>query len=65
MTLQNVLYLLITPKGKNEDLLLFMVPKVHQTAALNRCHRDKDTKAMTIPCPYYKNCFGGLEWSNR
>ena len=29
-----------TPKGENEDLLLFIVPKVHQTAALNRCHRD-------------------------
>ena len=27
-------------KGENEDLLLFMVPKMHQTAALNGCHRD-------------------------
>ena len=29
MTLQNALYLHSTPKGENEDLLLFMVPKVY------------------------------------
>ena len=34
------LYLHSTPKGENEDLLLFVVPKMHQTAALNGCHRD-------------------------
>ena len=27
-------------KGENEDLLLFMVPKMHQTAALNGCLQD-------------------------
>ena len=27
-------------KGKNEDLLLFMVPKTHWVATLNGCHRD-------------------------
>ena len=37
-TLQGTLYLCSTPKGENEDLLLFMVPKMHQTAALNGCH---------------------------
>ena len=37
-TLQGTLYLCSTPKGENEDLLLFMVPKTHQTAALNWCH---------------------------
>ena len=36
--LQNALYLCSTPKGENEDLLLFMVPKAHQIAALNGCH---------------------------
>ena len=36
--LQDVLYLHSMPKGENEDLLLFMVPKVHWTAALNGCH---------------------------
>ena len=29
MTLQNALYLHSMPKGQNEDLLLFVVPKVH------------------------------------
>ena len=38
--LQGTLYLHSTPKGGNEDLLLFMVPKMHQTAALNGCHQD-------------------------
>ena len=40
ISLQGTLYLCSTPKGEDEDLLLFMVPKVHQTAALNRCHQD-------------------------
>ena len=38
--LQGMLYLCSTPKGENEDLLLFMVPKMNQTAILNRCHWD-------------------------
>ena len=28
------------PKGKNEDLLLFIVPKAHWVTTLNGCHRD-------------------------
>ena len=40
MVLQGTLYLHSMPKGENEDLLLFMVPKMHQTAALNGCHQD-------------------------
>ena len=36
--LQHALYLSSMPKGDNEDLLLFVVPRVHQTAALNGCH---------------------------
>ena len=39
-SLQGTLYLCSSPKGENEDLLLFIVPKVHRTATLNRCHRD-------------------------
>ena len=39
-TLQGTLYLCSAPKGENEDLLLFVVPKMHKTAALNGCHRD-------------------------
>ena len=37
-TLRGTLYLHSTPKGENEDLLLFMMPKMHQTATLNGCH---------------------------
>ena len=44
-TLQGTLYLCSTPKGENEDLLLFVVPKMHQTAALNGCHRDTGHQA--------------------
>ena len=40
MSLQGTLYLCSTPKGEDEDLLLFIVPKAQQTAALNGCHRD-------------------------
>ena len=36
--LQDVLYLHPMPKGENEDLLLFVVPKAHWTATLNGCH---------------------------
>ena len=34
------LYLHSMPNGKNEDLLLFVVPKAHWVATLNGCHRD-------------------------
>ena len=37
-TLQDTLYLCSTPKGENEDLLLFVVLRMHQTATLNGCH---------------------------
>ena len=40
MILQDALYLYSMPKGENEDLLLFVVPKAHQTATLNGCHQD-------------------------
>ena len=32
------LYLCSKPKGENEDLLLFVVPRVHWVTALNGCH---------------------------
>ena len=38
--LQGTLYLCSTPKGEDEDLLLFVVPKAHWTAALNGRHQD-------------------------
>ena len=37
---QKALYLHTTPKGESEDLMLFMVPKVHQVTALNGSHQD-------------------------
>ena len=37
---QKALYLCSTPKGKNEDMLLFMVPRAHRVATLNGCHQD-------------------------
>ena len=40
MSLQGTLYLCSTPKEEDEDLLLFLVPMAHWTAALNGCHRD-------------------------
>ena len=40
MVLQDALYPRSTPKGKNEDQLLFVVPKAYQTATLNGCHQD-------------------------
>ena len=39
-SLQGTLYLPSTPKGEDEDLLLFIVPKAHWTATLNGCHWD-------------------------
>ena len=38
--LQDAFYLCFMPKGENEDLLLFIVPKAHQNAALNGCCQD-------------------------
>ena len=37
---QKALYLCSMPKGKNEDLLFFIVPKVHWVATLNGRYRD-------------------------
>ena len=39
-SLQGILYLCSTPKGEDEDLLLFVVPKTHRMATLNGCHHD-------------------------
>ena len=66
ISLQGALYLCSTPKGEDEDLLLFVVPKVHQTAALNMDVIGMlDTKAMTVHSPCYKNAFGGQEWPSK
>ena len=56
-TLQNALYLCSTPKGENEDLLLFMVPKVHQAATLNGCHSDAGHKGCDHALSLLHECF--------
>ena len=57
MILQNALYLRSMPKGENEDLLLFMVLKAHQTAALNGCHRDAGHEGHDHTLSLLKECF--------
>ena len=56
-TLQGTLYLCPTPKGENEDLLLFVVPKAHQTATLNGCHRDAGHQGHDHTLPLLQECF--------
>ena len=63
--LQDALYLCSMPKGENVDLLLFMVLKAHQTAALNGCHWDVGHQGHDHTLSYYKNVSGGREWPNR
>ena len=56
-TLQNTLYLHSTPKGENEDLLLFVVLKAHQTVALNGCHRDTGHQGCDCTLSLLHECF--------
>ena len=56
-SLRGTLYLCSTPKGENEDLLLFMVPKVHQTAALNGCHQDAGHQGCDHTLSLLQECF--------
>ena len=65
ITLQGTLYLCSTPKGENEDLLLFVVPKMHHTAALDGTIGMQDIKAVTVLSLYYKNTSGGQVWPSR
>ena len=55
--LQGTLYLHSMPKGENEDLLLFMVPKMHQTAALNGCHQDMGHQGHDHTLSLLQECF--------
>ena len=56
-TLENALILCSTTKGENEDLLLFMVPKAHQTAALNGCHWDAGHQCQDCTLSLLQECF--------
>ena len=55
--LQDALYLCSMPKGENEDLLLFVVPKAHWTAALNECHRDAGHQGHDHTLSLLQECF--------
>ena len=57
ISLQGALYLHSTPKGEDEDLLLFMVPKVHWTAALNGCHWDAGHQGHDHTLSLLQECF--------
>ena len=56
-SLRGTLYLHSTPKGENEDLLLFVVPKGHQTAALNGCHQDAGHQGHDHTLSLLQECF--------
>ena len=45
------------PKGENEDLLLFVVLKMHQTATLNRCHQDTGHQGHDRTLSLLQECF--------
>ena len=67
ISIQGTLYLCSTPKGEDEDLLLFIVSKVHHwTAALNGCHQDVGHQGRE-PYPFLvtRYVFGGQEWPNK
>ena len=57
ISLQGTLYLCSTPKGEDEDLLLFMVPKAQWTAALNGCHRDAGHQGRDRTLSLLQECF--------
>ena len=56
-SLWGTLYLHSTPKGENEDLLLFVVPKAHQTATLNGCHWDAGHQGHNHILSLLQECF--------
>ena len=45
------------PKGENEDLPLFMVPKAHQIATLNGCHQDAGHQGHVSTLSLLQECF--------
>ena len=48
---------MLHPKGEDEDLLLFMVQKTHQTATLNGCHRDAGHQGHDHTLSLLQECF--------
>ena len=62
---QKALYLDSVSKGENEDLLLFVVPKVHWVTALNGCHRDAGHQGHDQTLSLLQECFWWLEMTNQ
>ena len=56
-TIWGALYLHSTLKGENEDLLLFVVPKTHQTATVNGCHWDAGHQGHDHTLSLLQECF--------
>ena len=56
-TLWSTLYLHSTPKGENEDLLLFVVLKMHWTATVNGCHQDAGCQGCDHTLSLLQECF--------
>ena len=54
---QETLYLCLVPKGKTEDLLLFMVPKALSVATLNGCHWDAGHHGCNYTLSLLHECF--------
>ena len=57
MVLQSTLYLHSMPKGENEDLLLFVVLKMHKTSTLNGCHQDVGHQGCDHTVSLLQECF--------
>ena len=57
---QKALYLHSKPKGNNEDLLLFVIPRAHRVAALNGCHRDAGHQGHDHTLSLLQECFWWL-----
>ena len=56
-SLQGTLYLCSTPKGEDEDLLLFIVPRAHWIATLNGCHWDTGHQGHDHTLSLLQECF--------
>ena len=55
--LQDAPCLCSMPKRENEDLLLFVVPKAHQTATLNGHHQDTGQQGHDHTLSLLQECF--------
>ena len=53
------------PKGENEDLLLFIVPRVHRVTALNECHQDAGHQGCDHTLSLLQECFWWLRMTSQ